>query len=546
LAIKGKFNQLGEINMIKNIFFGFTIVIAVGSLWAFSNLPQLLWLLIIFLPIIIIGIKDITQTQHTILRNYPVLGHFRYLLEEIRPEINQYFVESNHDGRPFAREDRSIVYQRAKGVLDTLPFGTQKNVYDQGYEWVNHSWKPVEVDAKDLRVTIGGPQCKKPYSCSILNISAMSFGALSQQAITALNKGAQLGNFAHNTGEGSVSPYHKQGGDLIWQIGTGYFGCRTSDGNFCEDTFKQAAVLDQVKMIEIKISQGAKPGHGGILPAAKLTEEIAKIRHVPMGHDVLSPPAHTSFTTPMEFMDFITKLRKLSGGKPIGFKFCVGKRREFLAVCKAMLESGVTPDFITVDGGEGGTGAAPLEYSNSMGCPLVEGLIFVHNTLVGCDLRDKIKVIASSKISTGYGIIKRIAVGADVCYSARAMMMALGCIQALKCNSNECPTGVATQNQKLAKGLVVEEKYKRVASFHRETVKSVSEMLGSMGVAHTSQLRPWHIMRRVSPTETKHYGELYDYLKPGNLNSDDVHKAFKRAWDAACPSTFEHKELIPA
>jgi len=530
--------------MIKKLFWIFTVVVGVGSILAYVFFPPLLWSLVIFLPIILLGLHDITQKSHTILRNYPILGHFRYLLEEIRPEIYQYFVESNHDGRPFAREDRTVVYQRAKGVLDTLPFGTQRNVYENGYEWINHSWKPKEVDPKSLRVTIGGPDCKKPYSASILNISAMSYGSLSPQAVMALNQGAKMGHFAHNTGEGGASPYHFQGGDLIWQIGTGYFGCRTPDGNFCEKTFKETAQREEIKMIEIKISQGAKPGHGGILPAAKLTKEIAEIRHVPMGKDVLSPPAHKAFGTPLEFMDFIKKLRELTDGKPIGFKLCVGRRREFLAVCKAMLKTGVTPDFITVDGGEGGTGAAPLEFSNSMGCPLMEGLIFVHNTLVGCSLRDKIKIMTSSKVSTGYGIIKRIAVGADVCYSARAMMMALGCIQALKCNSNKCPTGVTTQDPALTNGLVVEDKNKRVANFHKETIESVAEMLGSMGLERTTDLKPWHIMRRVSPTEIKHYGELYSYLKPGDLGGEDIHPQYKRAWNVACPTTFEHRDLV--
>jgi glutamate synthase domain-containing protein 2 len=350
-------------------------------------------------------------------------------------------VESDTSGRPFSREQRSVVYARAKNTRDTIPFGTVEDVYETGYEWVNHSLSPKKIGHADVRVMIGGPDCKQPYSASLLNISAMSFGALSNNAVIALNQGAKIGGFAHNTGEGGISPHHLMGGDLIWQVGTGYFGCRDKDGKFCPDTFSENAQKEQVKMIEIKLSQGAKPGHGGILPAAKLTQEIAKIRNVPMGKDVDSPPGHNAFTNPLEFIDFVTQLRELSGGKPIGFKLCVGKRREFIAICKAMHETGIAPDFISVDGGEGGTGAAPMEFSNHIGTPLVEGLIFVHNVLVGFDLRKKVKIISGGKMTSGFGLVKRLALGADLCNSARAMMMALGCIQARKCNSNLCPVG---------------------------------------------------------------------------------------------------------
>ena len=525
---------------MRKIFIYFLAGVAFMTIPVVLYAPGVLWVYVLIGPILIVGIHDLLQTKKTILRNYPVIGHFRYLLEEIRPEIQQYFIESNISGRPFHREDRSLIYQRSKRALDTLPFGTQKNLYEVGYEWVNHSMSPKHVDPQDLRITVGGPDCKQPYSMSLMNISAMSYGALSKQAIMALNQGAKMGGFAHNTGEGGISPYHQQGGDLIWQIGTGYFGCRTPDGNFCEETFQKRANLDEVKMIEIKVSQGAKPGHGGILPAAKVSKEISEIRDVPMGKDILSPPAHTAFSTPKEMMLFIKKLRELSNGKPIGFKLCVGKRREFLAVCKAMIITGVTPDFITVDGGEGGTGAAPIEYSNHIGCPLVEGLIFVHNALQGSGLRERIKVIASSKVSTGFGIIKRIAVGADACYSARAMMMSLGCIQALKCNSNDCPTGVATQDPSLSTGLVVSAKNKRVANFHKETINSVAEMLGSMGLKHSSELQPWHIMRRVNFTTVQHYGELYRYLKPADLIKGVIPDHFQRAWDASTPDSFQH------
>ncbi len=390
--------------------------------------PKVLLSLIIVIPLIALGLWDFFQKKHSVLRNFPIVGHARYILEMIRPEVNQYFIESNTDGVPFSREQRSVVYQRAKKHLDTLPFGTQMDVYEIGYEWLNHSLNPVHVDMRDLRIRVGGPQCQKPYSASILNISAMSFGALSKNAVMALNEGAKMGNFAHNTGEGGISSYHQHGGDLIWQIGTAYFGCRTEDGEFCPKQFAEKSKMDQVKMIEIKLSQGAKPGHGGILPAAKISKEISEIRNVPLGKDVISPPAHKEFSTPLGLLEFVKKLRDLSGGKPIGFKLCVGKRREFLAICKAIHKSGIYPDFITVDGGEGGTGAAPLEFSNHIGTPLIAGLIFVHNALVGFSHRDKIKVISSGKIASGFGIIKQLSIGADLCYSARAMMMAVGCI----------------------------------------------------------------------------------------------------------------------
>jgi glutamate synthase domain-containing protein 2 len=505
---------------------------------------KVLWSLLIVVPLLALGLWDLIQIKHSVLRNFPVVGHFRYILEYIRPEINQYFVESNTDGAPFSREQRSVVYQRAKKQLDTLPFGTQNDLYEIGYEWLNHSLSPVHIDMKDLRVLVGGPQCQKPYSASILNVSAMSFGALSKNAVMALNEGAKMGNFAHNTGEGGISSYHQHGGDLIWQIGTGYFGCRTEDGDFCPKQFAEKSKMDQVKMIEIKLSQGAKPGYGGILPAAKITKEISEIRNVPMGRDLISPSAHKEFSTPIGLIEFVQKLRDLSGGKPIGFKLCVGKRREFLAICKAMHKTGIYPDFITVDGGEGGTGAAPLEFSNHLGTPLIAGLIFVHNALVGFSLRDKIKVISSGKIASGFGIIKQLCIGADLCYSARAMMMALGCIQALRCNSNHCPVGVTTQNPDLVAGLVVSDKKKRVASYHAETVESVAEMIGAMGISKTEDLRHWHITKRVGPNELRHYGELYHYLNDGDLLKDELPKDYARACNAAVAESFDHIEDI--
>ncbi|MBX2859809.1 MAG: FMN-binding glutamate synthase family protein, partial [Vampirovibrio sp.] len=379
----------------------------------------------------VIGYANALQTKHAIRRNFPILGEGRYLMEAVRPEINQYFVESDIEGRPFHRVQRSNVYQRAKKALNTHPFGTKHDVYQEGYEWINHSLIPVEPPHEDPRVTIGGDHCTQPYSASIFNISAMSYGSLSKNAVLALNEGAQIGRFAHNTGEGGLSPHHlKPGGDIIWQIGTGYFGCRTPEGNFCPENFKKRATLNNVKMIELKLSQGAKPGHGGILPAEKVTEEVAEIRGVKLGKDVMSPPAHQAFNTPRGLLEFLAKLRELSGGKPVGFKLCVGSKQEFLSICKAMVETGLLPDFITVDGSEGGTGAAPLEFSDSVGMPLNDGLVFVHNALVGCDLRNKIRVIASGKVTTAFDLISKLAMGADMCNSARGMMFALGCIQA--------------------------------------------------------------------------------------------------------------------
>ena len=523
---------------MRTLFLQTTFVILAINVFSYFYLPEVLWSMVIFGPLILLGLRDITQKSHSILRNFPVLGHMRFLLEEIRPEMQQYFVESEQSGRPFSREQRSVVYARAKNARDTVPFGTVENVYETGYEWVNHSLSPKHMEPSDLRVVIGGTDCKQPYSASLLNISAMSFGALSKNAVIALNQGAKIGAFAHNTGEGGLSPYHLQGGDLIWQIGTGYFGCRDNDGKFSPETFSKKSTTEEVKMIEIKLSQGAKPGHGGILPAAKLTAEIAKIRDVPMGQDVNSPPGHTAFANPLEMMEFVKHLRELSGGKPIGFKLCVGKRREFMSICKAMKETGITPDFVSVDGGEGGTGAAPLEFSNHIGTPLVEGLIFVHNVLAGFDLRKKIKVIGGGKMTSGFELVKLLALGADLCYSARAMMIALGCIQARKCNSNLCPVGVTTQNPSLVRALVPDDKSKRVYNFHRNTVASASEIMGAMGLDKAEDLRPWHLMRRIEAYEIRNFSEIYEYIEEGSLLEDTKPKSYARACEAARSDSF--------
>jgi glutamate synthase domain-containing protein 2 len=506
-------NQPNESSMkVRAIFILTSMIVVLAIAAIYMVWKPILWSLIIVIPIILLGIIDILQTKHTIRRNFPVIGNFRYLLEKIRPEIMQYFVETDTDGAPINRLFRDLIYERAKKVNDTTPFGTQMDVYRTGYEWINHSI--YAINHTDLqcepRVIVGGPSCTQPYSASILNISAMSFGSLSKNAILAMNGGAKMGKFAHNTGEGGISPYHlKPGGDLVWQVGTGYFGCRTEDGNFCPDTFKGNATLDNVKMIEIKLSQGAKPGHGGILPAIKNTEEIAKIRHVKPHTDVMSPPSHSAFNDPIGLMKFVKHLRDLSGGKPVGFKLCIGKKEEFINICEAMETTGIKPDFITVDGGEGGTGAAPVEFSNSIGTPLRDGLAFAIDALRSFDLKKDIIVIASGKIFSAFHMARVLAIGADMCNSARAMMLATGCIQALQCNSNTCPTGVATQDPGLMKGLDVNDKAVRVASFHEATIKSFLELLAASGIERPSDITRAHINRRVNMSTVVTYEDLY-------------------------------------
>lgn len=516
-------------------------ILVVAALVGLSFISALwLWGFVLVAPIILIGIYDMFQTKKSILRLYPVLGHFRYILESVRPEIQQYFVETETSGTPIPREYRSLIYQRAKGDRDTRPFGSIFDASRPGYEWVNHSIVPKHLTDFDPRVKFGGPHCTKPYMSSPLNISAMSYGALSKNAIMALNKGAKIGGFSHNTGEGSMSPYHlKYGGDIVWQIGTGYFGCRNDEGGFNPDSFKENASKDVVKMIEIKLSQGAKPGHGGILPAAKLTEEIAKIRHVPMGSDVVSPPAHTAFSTPKGLLEFVQQLRELSGGKPVGFKLCIGRHDEFLAICKAMLETGITPDFITIDGGEGGTGAAPTEMTNSVGTPIKDALIFVNSALLGVGLRDQIRIIAAGKMFSAFHILRALALGADAVNSARGMMLSLGCIQARTCNTDHCPTGIATQNPSRNKAIVVSNKAERVANFHRETVTNLVELIGAAGLDGLHQLEPKHINRRVQGTNVKSYAQLYPTLAKGCLlDNASVPEDWKEDWQSANASAW--------
>ena len=527
---------------MRHKFYVGIIIIAIIMAPLFGLTNSLTWLTIFFIPIIILYFYDRNQKKHSLLRNFPVLGRIRYIMEFFRPEIQQYFIADDKSEKPFDRETRDIIYQRAKGVRDTIPFGTERDILKNNYEWILHSLQPVSPSEVEHRELIGGPDCKKPYLASRLNISAMSFGAISPNAILALNKGAKIGDFAHNTGEGGLSDYHLAGGgDIIWQVGTGYFGCRDKEGNFDPAEFEKEATRENVKMIELKLSQGAKPAHGGILPTVKITQEIARVRKIKMGQDCVSPPAHSSFSTPKGLLKFIKQLRKLSGGKPVGFKICIGRKSEFLGICKAMLETKITPDFITVDGAEGGTGAAPLEYANHVGTPLNDALIFVHNSLVGINLRDKIKIIASGKVATGFDMLTKIALGANTCNSARAMMLSAGCVQSKQCNANTCPTGVATQNLKLMRGLVVDEKKIRVAQFHDATLNAFKELIGSMGLTDPSELNPRHILRRISPGNVKTYSELYDFLKPGDLLKTKLPENFAIHWKHASADKFCNK-----
>ena len=516
--------------------------VVVTDLLAVTLDVRWLWAEVVLVPAVLVGCWDLTQTRHSILRNYPILGHFRFLLEGIGAELHQYLVESNTDGRPFDRDTRSLIYRRAKGVADKKPFGTELDVYSEGYTWLAHSITPRPVPEDPvgaLRVVVGGDRCTQPYSLSVLNVSAMSFGALSGSAIAAINAGARAGRFAHDTGEGGISRYHRgPGGDLIWQIGTGYFGCRDAEGRFDPELFAEQAVDPQVKMIELKVSQGAKPGHGGILPAAKVTAEIAEARRVPAGRDVLSPTWHSAFSDPIEMVEFLDQLRELSGGKPVGFKICIGDPRELMSIVKAMLQLGTYPDFIVVDGGEGGTGAAPLEFSNSLGMPLIEGLMLVQNVLTGAGVRDRMKVGASGKMVTASAIAQSMALGADWCNTARAFMMSVGCIQAQQCHTNRCPVGVATQDPKLQKALVVEDKSVRVEQFHRNTVGALAEIVAAMGLDHPSELESDFVVRRVSQYEVRTFGEIHPTVPTGSLLAGTAPERFQTVWDRVGTTAF--------
>ncbi|MEN9842191.1 MAG: Glutamate synthase large chain [Pseudomonadota bacterium] len=502
------------------------------------------WGLLLALLLVALGVHDVLQTSSAVRRNYPVIGNLRFMLEFIRPEIRQYFIESDNEAAPFSRAQRSLVYARAKGDTDKRPFGTQLDVKAAGYEWINHSMIPTQLDSPDFRIRIGGPDCTQPYSASIFNISAMSFGALSANAILALNAGAQRGGFAHDTGEGSISRWHRQhGGDLIWEIGSGYFGCRDAQGRFSAKDFVANAADPQVKMIEIKLSQGAKPGHGGMLPGAKVTPEIAEARGVPVGQDCISPASHSAFGTPIELMHFIRQLRLLSEGKPIGFKLCIGHPWEWFALVKAMLHTGITPDFIVVDGKEGGTGAAPLEFTDHVGAPLEEGLRLVHNTLVGVNLRSRIRIGCAGKVVSAFDIARAMAIGADWCNSARGFMMALGCIQAQACHTGHCPTGVTTQDPVRQQALHVGNKTDRVFNFHQQTLKALQELVQAAGLTHPNQISPQHIVRRIHANEVRLLERVLPSVAAGALldtpDWDALPPVFSWYWPTASATQFQ-------
>ena len=515
-----------RLNYAPHYIYYFLSDTVLNSLWLITSLLSLL------------GLYDLLQNQHSILKNYPIMGHFRFLFEEFRPEIRQYFIESDDDALPFSRMQRSLVYQRSKNENSDKPFGSIIDVYEQDYRFMTHSIQPCPpADPSTFRIQIGSSQCSQPYNASIMNISAMSFGSLSANAIRALNKGAQLGNFYHDTGEGSLSPYHlEDGGDIVWELGSGYFGCRTEDGTFDPVKYAQQAVLPQIKMIEIKLSQGAKPGHGGILPKHKISAEIAQIRGIPRDRDCISPSKHSAFNTPIEMLQFIQTLRELSGGKPVGFKLCIGQPWQFMGIVKAMLHTQIVPDFIVVDGSEGGTGAAPIELINNMGTPLREGVLFVHNTLVGAGLRKQIKIGASGKIISAFDIASTMAIGADWVNSARGFMFAIGCIQAQSCHTNQCPVGVATQDPDRQKALHVSSKAERVFHFHKNTMHALSEMIAAAGLRHPSDIKAHHLAQRLNDREIKNYAQLHFWLKDGellNCENKDEENFYFRMWNMA-------------
>ena len=487
-----------------------------------------------------LGVWDLVQPRHSILRNYPVIGHMRYLLESIRPELHQYYIESDTDGRPFSREQRALIYERSKGLGGLDAFGSELDFDAPGYMWLQHSMAATHLEDRDLRVTIGGRDCTQPYSSSLFNISAMSFGSLSPTAIQSMNMGAKAGGFCHNTGEGGVSRHHLQhGGDLCWQIGTGYFGCRADDGTFSLEKYRESVSHDAVKMVELKLSQGAKPGHGGVLPAAKVTEEIAEARGIPLGQSCISPPAHTAFSTPIEMCEFIGTLRDASGGKPIGIKLCVGLRSDFMAFCKAMIQTDILPDFIAVDGAEGGTGAAPAEFADNMGTPLTEGLNFVVQTLRGAGLRDRIRVGASGKIYSAATLAHCSAIGADFCTAARGFMMAVGCIQAQVCHTNHCPVGVATLDPGRFRAIDVGDKSERVRRFHEGTIRTFADLIGAMGLTSADQLTADHICRRTRVGDYRSLADELEVIDENALLNGVDHPSFTRFWNAASAESFK-------
>jgi glutamate synthase domain-containing protein 2 len=498
--------------------------------------------------LVVIGLADLAQKRSTLRRNYPLICHVRFFFEYVRPMLRQYVVESDNEEVPFSHVQRAVVKQRAKNILDVRPFGSELDMYAERYEWLNHSIRPSRIDDHDFRIDVG-TQCAAPYSASVFNISAMSFGAISPNAIRALNEGARRGRFYHDTGEGSLSAYHREnGGDIVWELGSGYFGACERAGVFSEARFAEKAVLDQVRMIEIKLSQGAKPGHGGVLPAPKVSAEIAATRGVAMGEDCISPARHSAFDTPEGLLHFVARLRELSGGKPTGFKLAIGHPWEWFGIAKAMTTTGILPDFIVVDGGEGGTGAAPLEFTDHVGAPLREALMLVHNTLVGLDLRERIRIGASGKVITALDLARTLAIGADWCNAARGFMFALGCIQSQSCHTDRCPTGVATQDPRRWNKLDVPDKASRVASFHDNTLRALKELLQAAGLEHPSELGPEHVIRRISSNQVRSLASLYRFLEPGELLGGDVpeHAVFQRFWRVARPDTFAAPEELSA
>ncbi|WP_155587519.1 MULTISPECIES: FMN-binding glutamate synthase family protein [Psychrobacter] len=517
------------------------LLIGVSLITVIAVLLSIWWLALLAGVLVMVGIYDLLQSKHAVLYNYPIAGHIRYFLESYRPEIRQYFIENDKEEVPFSRQQRALVYQRAKNVSDTNAFGTLDDLYTQGKEWFLQSQTSHPLDVEDFRIIVGNEHCKQPYSMSVFNISAMSFGSLSGNAIMALNQGAKMGGFAHDTGEGAISPYHRKfGGDLIWELGTGYFGCRDDHGNFNPELFEMHAKEDQVKMIEVKLSQGAKPGKGGVLPAEKITEEIAQTRRIPMGEDCVSPSTHSAFSTPRELVHFLQQLRELSGGKPVGFKLCIGQPWQFMAIVKAMIEEDNYPDFIVVDGAEGGTGAAPVEFMDSVGMPLIDGFLFVHNTLVGAGIRDKIKIGVSGKIVSAFDIAKMLALGADWCNSARGFMFAVGCIQSRSCHTNTCPTGVATQDPYREKALDVPSKSERVASFHKNTLKSLANFVGAVGLSHPYDLHPYHVARRMDDGSIKLLSRCFYFIDEGALLTMNARsEIYNQMWVMADPDSFK-------
>ena len=526
------------IHKLRSYVFPFILLLVIGSaLLTYYVSFGFLWPLITFGALLLVCAYDLTQKRHNILRNYPLLGHLRFILEDVGPELHQYLVESNTDGKPFNRDERSLMYERAKNLPAEKPFGTELDVYKEGYSWITQSLAPIPPvadPARNLRTLVGAERCAQPYDASVFNVSAMSFGALGARAVRAMNAGARKGGFAHNTGEGGLSSYHRQeGGDIIWQIGTGYFGCRSDQGTFDKEMFAEQASVDQIKMIEIKISQGAKPGHGGVLPGAKVTKEISEARRVPQGVECISPPGHSAFSSPIGLLEFVAQLRELSGGKPVGFKLCVGDPRQVFALGKAIHETGLLPDFITVDGGEGGTGAAPIEFSDHLGVPLREGLVLVQNMLVGVGVRDQLKVAASGKRISGFEIAGAMSMGADWCNSARGFMLSVGCIQAQQCHTNACPVGVATQDKLLQRALNVEDKADRVFHFHRNTVEALAAVTGAAGLEHPSGFTPDHLWWRMAMNDVRPMSRMYDFYEAGQLLEGNAGPVLQRFWDSA-------------